>query len=102
MLAEEQPARQQDELFAAEPEVADGEEFFLQRDDPPDGEQKHHPHPACGQQAHESRAILLVGRQFRGENRDEDHVVDAEHHLKGEEGGERGSRGGVREPRHCA
>jgi hypothetical protein len=52
------------------------------------------------EQADAARLVLQFGGQFRGEDRDEDHVVDAEHDLQCEEGGERGPRGGVREPVH--
>jgi hypothetical protein len=53
--------------------------------DPGQREQQQDAHDHRGHEADAARPGLLTGRQLAGENRDEDHVVHAEHDLEGRE-----------------
>ena len=61
-------AREQNQLFAAEPEIANREQLFFEADHPADSQQQQQSHATRSQQTDASRFALLIGRQFRSKD----------------------------------
>ncbi len=83
---EEQSAEQEDEITPADFLPDDLEERVRQADHPAQAEEQEDAHSGGEAQAHDPRSILLLGRQLRGEDADEDDVVDAQDDLEGRQG----------------
>ena len=108
---QEHPARQQDQVAPRESGLearlvgaldrradnAEIEERLLERDDPSDQQQQPDPHPQREQQPQPPRALLLVFGQLVGKDRDEDEVVDPEHHFERDQSKQGQPGGGISE-----
>jgi len=62
-IQKEYAAGEQDQLFAAEPQIANREQLFFQADHPADNQQQQQSHAARSQKTDASRfALLIQGR----------------------------------------
>jgi hypothetical protein len=86
---QEQSAGEQDEIPPAELMAEQRKQRLRQLHDPRDRAQKSEAQYQRAADADAARARALVFGQLVGQDRDEDQVVDAEHHLHGDEREER-------------
>ena len=64
LIYKEYTTGEQDQLFAAEPEIANREQLFFQADHPADSQQQQQSHATRSQKTDASRFALLIGRQL--------------------------------------
>jgi hypothetical protein len=97
---QEQPADDQDQVASADLVTQEAEERLRQPHHPHDREQQRDAGQHRDRQPQLARLRALVRRDFVGEDRDEDDVVDAEHDLEHRQGRERDPGFRVRNPIH--
>ena len=78
---QEEAAGDQDQVAPGEAVPEGGEDGLGQPDDEGDGREQDEPHDQRRRDAEAARPDPVLGRQLVGQDRDEDEVVDAEHHL---------------------
>ena len=103
---QEQAARDQDQVAPREAVIEDGEHRIGQAYDDGDGAEQEQTQDQRRADAHTARVDPMTLGQLIGQNRDEDEVVDPEHHLHGDQGGERDPGSGIHGQReqvvHCS
>ena len=78
---QEEAARDQDQVAPGEAVPEGGEDGLGQADDEGDGREQDEPHDQRRRDAEAAGPGPVLGGQLVGQDRDEDEVVDAEHHL---------------------
>ena len=101
---QEQTAHQQNQALARDRHLEHGqrEQHLRQAHHPGDRAQQNHPRDQRQTEAELPRLVLLRQRQFARQDRNEDHIVDAEHDLQRREREERNPNLRISEPVHGA